>query len=46
MENKDRNKDRNKETNKKIEKMRYDLEDREKCKIIAKKLSEYIKNGN
>lgn len=44
MEN--NNKNKNKETDKKIEKMRYDLEDKEKCKIIAKKLSEYIKNGN
>ena len=34
-----------KETDRKLDKMRVDLSDSEKCKIIAKKLTEYIKDS-
>ena len=34
------------EFDKKIDKMIKDVSDGEKCKIIAKKLTEYIKKGN
>ncbi len=40
-----KDKDKKSETDKKIDKMRNDLTDSEKCKIIAKKLSEYIKEN-
>ena len=38
-------KNKQEEINKIIEKMRSDVTDSEKCKIIAKKLSEYIKDN-
>ena len=45
MENKNKNLNKASETDKKIDKMRVDLSDSEKCKIIAKKLTEYIKDN-
>ena len=36
-------KNKKQETEKKINKMRDDLVDKEKCKIIAKQLTDYIK---
>lgn len=45
MENKeDKNINSKKETDRKLDKMRLDLSDSEKCKDIARKLTEYIKN--
>ena len=38
-------KNKNKETDEKIEKMRSCVANSEQCKIIAKKLSEYIKDN-
>ena len=40
MENKN---NKSKETNKKLDKMRSCIADEKQCKIIAKKLTEYIK---
>ena len=43
MENKDKNLNQTTETDKKLDRMRVDLSDSEKCKEIARKLTEYIK---
>ena len=43
MKNEKENK--KKETDKKLENMRSCIADKEKCKIIAQKLSEYIKDS-
>lgn len=45
MENNKRNINKTIKTDEKLDKMRFDLSDEEKCKIIAKKLTEYIKES-
>ena len=45
MDNGNKNVNKITETDKKLDKMRIELSDGEKCKIIAKKLTEYIKDN-